>query len=198
VGRFFAGFVVATVLWAAVAGAAYWTGMVAPVLEQVTDAGAPADAAPEPEAREERRRKGRRWRKGRRGRGRGRARSKAPTGDAVTGDDIDDQGPREVDLGDEGGEQQLSSAEIDRAFGSAMGRVRRCALLAHEDADLRGRVVFGLRIRGNGRVAGVNLSGPAALTTGEAGGCMRAAARRVTFPTFDGPDMVVRYPVTFE
>jgi len=197
VGRFIAGFAIATVLWGAAAGYAYYSGLLMPEPAQVADAGA-NDAAAEPEVREDRRRKRRRGRRGRKGRGRARDRGKAPQGDAVTGDDLDEDGPREVDLGTEGGEQQLSSAQIDAAFGSAMSRVRRCVLLAHEEADVRGRVVFGLRIRSSGQVGGVRLSGPAALTTGEAGGCMRRAARGVSFPSFDGPDMVVRYPVTFE
>jgi len=47
-------------------------------------------------------------------------------------------------------------------------------------------------------VARVNLQGPAAVTGGECGDCLRTAARNAQFPSFDGPDMVVHYPLTLE
>lgn len=194
-GRFLAGFAVATLLWGGIA-AVYLLGGLGREPEATLAAERPdgsVDAGPDATPRGRRRRAGRRRPGGAAGR-----RAAGPTGEATTGDDLDDSEPREVDLGAEGGEQQLSSAQVDEAFGQAMPRVRRCVLLAPEDAAIRGRVVFGLRIRGNGQVGGVRLSGPAALTTGEAGACMQAAARAVRFPSFDGPDMVVSYPVTFD
>ncbi len=202
--RFVAGFVVATVLWGGATVYVYFTGTLSFEVEETALAEVTAtDGGPEEvtEERPTKRRRGR-WRKrGRRGKragGPSPSGEPVPTGDAVTGDDFGDEGPRELDLGATGGEQQLSSAQIDAAVGSVMGRIRRCPLLAHEEADIRGRVVFRLQIRSSGQVGAVQLSGPAALTTGEAGGCLRGAARRISFPSFDGPDMRVSYPVTFD
>ncbi len=55
-----------------------------------------------------------------------------------------------------------------------------------------------MRIAGTGRVTRVNLQGPAAVTSGDAGDCLRNAARRIRFPSFDGPEMIVHYPITLE
>lgn len=124
--------------------------------------------------------------------------SPAPTGSATTGDDLGENELRVIDGEGQGGEQQLSGAQIDAGFDSAMGRIRRCFMLAAGDDPVRGRLVFGLRIAGSGRATAVNLSGPAALTTGECGECLRTAARGIEFARFDGPEMVVRYPITLE
>jgi hypothetical protein len=121
-----------------------------------------------------------------------------PTGDATTGDDLGEPPMRIIDGAGSGGEEQLTGAEIDHAFDGAMPRIRRCFILAATDQDLTGRLVFGLRIGGNGHVNAVNLAGPAVLTTGDSGDCLRTAARAMTFPTFDGPEMVIRYPITLE
>ena len=103
-----------------------------------------------------------------------------------------------LDMGAAGGEQQLSGAQIEAAFDGGMGRIRRClVLMAGEDA-VTGRLTFGLRVAGDGQVRAVSLSGPRAATTGDAGECLRGAARALRFPTFDGPEMVVRYPLTLE
>jgi hypothetical protein len=59
-----------------------------------------------------------------------------------------------------------------------------------------GKLVFGLRISGQSGVTRVNLEGPAAITRSEAGDCLRKAARSIRFRTFNGPDMLVRYPLT--
>jgi hypothetical protein len=188
VGRFFTGFLFASLLWGG-AAVVYFSG----VFESQPEVAAapPPDAGVEAEEERPRRRK--------RGSRRSRRRTKVvPTGDAVTGDDLREDLPQEIDLGASGGDERLSSSQIDAAFGQAMGRVRRCVLLAPEEAEVRGRVTFGMRIRPNGQVSAVRLSGPAVLTTGEAGSCMRRAARAVRFPSFDGQEMVVRYPVTFE
>jgi hypothetical protein len=121
-----------------------------------------------------------------------------PFGDAVTGDDLGEGQMRIIDGAGSGGEEQLTGAEIDHAFDGAMPRIRRCFILAATDRDLTGTLVFGLRIAGSGHPTAVNLSGPAVLTTGDAGDCLRTAARAIAFPTFDGPEMVVRYPITLE
>ena len=121
-----------------------------------------------------------------------------PFGDAVTGDDLGEGELRVIDGAGSGGEEQLTGAEIDHAFDGVMPRVRRCFILAATDRELTGTLTFGLRIGGNGHVSAVNLSGPAVLTTGECGDCLRTTARSIQFPTFDGPEMVVRYPITLE
>lgn len=122
----------------------------------------------------------------------------APTGNATTGDDLREGEMRTVDGEGSGGEAQLSGAQIDAAFDTAMPRIRRCFVLAAGNDPVTGRLTFGMRIAGSGRVAAVNLSGPAAATTGECGDCLREAARNITFPSFDGPEMVARYPITLE
>jgi len=122
----------------------------------------------------------------------------APTGNATTGDDLREGEMRTVDGEGSGGEAQLSGAQIDAAFDTAMPRIRRCFILAAGDDPVTGRLTFGMRIAGSGRVAAVNLSGPAAATTGDCGDCLREAARNIAFPRFDGPEMVARYPITLE
>jgi hypothetical protein len=66
------------------------------------------------------------------------------------------------------------------------------------EEPVTGKMVFGLRITGDGGVTRVNLKGPRAITTTEAGACMRKAVRRMTLRTFDGPDMLVHLPMTLE
>ena len=105
---------------------------------------------------------------------------------------------RTVDGEGSGGEAQLSGAQIDAAFDAAMPRIRRCFVLAAGNDPVVGRLTFGMRIAGSGHVSAVNLSGPAAATTGECGDCLRTAARSISFPSFDGPEMVARYPITLE
>jgi hypothetical protein len=105
---------------------------------------------------------------------------------------------RTIDGEGTGGEQQLSGAQIEAGFDGAMGRIRRCFLLAPGELPITGRIVFGLRIAGSGQVQAVQLSGPAALTTGDTGECLRSVARAIRFPPFDGPEMVVRYPILLE
>lgn len=122
----------------------------------------------------------------------------APTGSATTGDDLREGEMRTIDGEGTGGEAQLTGAQIDAGFDSAMPRIRRCFVLAAGDEPVTGRLTFGLRIRGSGEVTAVNLSGPAAATTGECGDCLRAAARGIRFASFDGPEMVARYPITLE
>lgn len=118
--------------------------------------------------------------------------------EATTGDDLGEGGIRMIDGAGTGGEEQLTGAEIESAFDGVMGRVRRCFLLAPDDAPVSGRLTFGLRVAGTGRVSAVNLTGPSGLTAGECGQCLRDAARGMSFPSFDGPEMVVRYPITLE
>jgi ribonuclease I len=103
-----------------------------------------------------------------------------------------------LDVAAAGGEEQLRGTEIEQAFDTAFSQVRRCLVLAASDEPVHGKLIFGLRIANDGRVAGVNLSGPSALTQGDAGACLRSAASSMHFRAFQGPDMVVRYPLTLD
>jgi hypothetical protein len=195
---FAAGFGTASVLWGIGVGVALFGGfaaepsaapeVAAPAAEVAPDAGAPAPVG--------RRRRGVR-RAGEDGPRNG-ASTAAGGDDVVTGDALAAPGTRTLDVGASGGEAQLSDAQIERAFDSALPRVRRCLLLVADDAPVTGRLVFGLQIAGSGRVSAVNLSGPRAVVGGEAGDCLREAARGIAFPSFDGPTLTARYPLTLE
>lgn len=201
---FFIGFCLATVLWGGLVLAArqgFFDEWISADADEVgLDAGVDGEVE-EPEEVAKGPRKGRRWR----GRGKGRGRRKAlPSGTrgsgpiVESGDELGEGSSREVDVGDEGNEERLSSQEIDSAFGPAMPGIRRCLLHLDSDQEGGGRVTFGLRISGSGRASAVRLHGPSALTTGAVGSCLRRAGSAIRFPAFDGPDMVVRYPITFE
>ena len=201
--RFVAGFMLATLLWGGTFFA-WQEGLLDPLLgeEPPPPELATAPALPE-EAPEENTMRRRRRRRGRRGMRRGmrtadsamRAYDESP---ATVGEDLGEDDPRSLDLAGMGGEQQLSSSQIESAIDGSYGQLRRCFVLADPDAPLRGRLTLGLRIGGNGRVNRVQLNGPGGLTRSEAGTCLRQAARRIRFPSFDGPDMFVRYPITLE
>lgn len=190
--RFALGFLVATLLWAGAAAALHlglgW-GPPAPP-EAPVEVAAVDEPVPEEPAGTTRRR--------RRPGGRTDRSAAVPTGEATTGDDLREGEMRTIDGEGTGGEEQLSGAQVEGAFDGAMGRIRRCFILAPGDEPITGTLTFGLRIAGTGRVSAVNLTGPRALTTGEPGDCLRDAARGISFPTFDGPEMVVRYPITLE
>lgn len=195
VSRFWAGFGVASVLWAGAAAYAVVGLGYAPPVEPAD----PVAAAPEPvEApaaeEEEPTRRRRRVRRG----PRAQQQQATPTGEATTGDDLGENEVRMLDMAGSGGEQQLSAAQIEAGFDAGMGRIRRCLVLMAGDDPVRGRLTFGLRVASSGEVRAVQLSGPAAATTGEAGDCLRSAARGIRFASFDGPEMVVRYPLTLE
>jgi hypothetical protein len=188
VARFAAGFVTASALWGAGAALYYFVLLEPePAVEAIAVREIEAEIEPvesEPRSRRSRRRAG--------------AMTERPRGESTTGDDIDSIDPVSLDLGSEGGEAQLPSSAIEAGMDGVMGSIRRCFFLAASDEPVTGRLVFGLRIEPTGRVGGVNLSGPSALTTGEAGECLRGAARGATFPSFDGPPMVARYPIVLQ
>jgi hypothetical protein len=196
VSRFWAGFAVATVLWVAATGYLYYVLGYGPpeeipvaVNEEPAERQAPAPEEDAPARRRHRRR-----------RGAARAdRGSTPMGNATTGGDLgDDEEMRTIDMGGAAGEQQLTGAQIEAGFDTAMGGIRRCLVLMAGESDVRGRVTFGLRVEGSGRVSRVSLSGPRAATTGEAGECLQRTARQIRFDSFDGPEMVIRYPLTLE
>ena len=189
-GRFMAGFGTACLLWGAFAYA-HVEGWIDLSSEEPVE----VDAAP-PEVEVEEEETPTKMRRRRRG-GRSR-RGKMYSGNATSGDDLGENDPRSINAGAEGGEQQLTNAQVESAIDGAFGRIRRCLVLIPEDAPARGRVTFGLRIAGSGAVQRVNLQGPAAVTRSEAGDCLRQAARAIRFPSFDGPEMIVHYPITLE
>lgn len=198
--KFVGGFAAATLVWGGALAVLHFGLGWGPPHEVIA-----VDPALEIEAEVEVATEGRiKRRAGRRGARRGALGSPAessiaiPQGEAITGDDLREGEMRTIDGEGSGGEQQLSGAQIDAAFEAGMGRIRRCFLLAPGEEPITGRLTFGLRIGGSGSVSAVNLSGPAALTTGEPGECLRGAARTIRFPPFDGPEMVVRYPITLE
>lgn len=194
VSRFWAGFAVASVLWVAATGYLYYVLGYGPpeeipvaTREEPVELEAPAAVEDAPARRRRRRR------------GAGRAdRGTTPTGNATTGDDLGEGEMRTIDMGGSGGEQQLTGAQIEAGFDTAMGGIRRCLVLMAGESDVRGLVTFGLRVAGSGRVSRVSLSGPRAATTGEAGECLQRTARQIRFDPFDGPEMVIRYPLTLE
>ncbi len=158
-----------------------------------------ADAEPEPvameveleeEVEEAPTKMRRRGRRGRRGMG-------MSGGGMFQGDDdLGENDPREIDGVGGAGEQQLTNAQIESGFDQVFPRIRRCLILV--EGESRGRITFGLRIASSGRVTRVNLRGPSAVTGGEAGDCLRTAARQMSLPSFDGPDMIAHYPLTLE
>lgn len=198
--KFFSGFGAASAVWLLVGAALVfglgWGPPAPEVIEEEEEVVvAETETAPtEPT-------KGRRRRGGRRTQGGGSgddSRGEAPRGEATTGDDLREGEMRTIDGEGTGGEAQLTNGQIEAGFDTALPRIRRCFVLAAGDEPVSGRLTFGLRIRGSGEVSAVNLSGPAAVTTGECGDCLRTAARGIRFPSFDGPEMVARYPITLE
>jgi hypothetical protein len=119
-------------------------------------------------------------------------------GESSVGDDLGGPEARNLEAANAGGEEQLLGSEIERGFDGAMPSIRRCLILAASDEPVTGKLVFGLRIGGSGRVEKVNLNGPSAVTKSEAGSCLTAAARGISFRSFNGPDMLVSYPLTLQ
>ena len=119
-------------------------------------------------------------------------------GESSVGDDLGGPEARNLDVANAGGEEQLLGSEIERGFDGAMPSIRRCLILAASDEPVTGKLVFGVRIGGNGRIEKVNLKGPSAITQSEAGSCLTAAARGIQFRTFNGPAMLVNYPLTLQ
>lgn len=198
--KFLAGFATASVIWTGAVGALYFGLGWGPPVEAELEVEEPIEvAAAAPDDPVSKRRGGRARRRSGSESGAGATGAgDVPRGEATTGDDLREGEMRTIDGEGTGGEQQLTGGQVDTAFDASMGRVRRCFMLAPGDEPVRGRLVFGLRIAGSGSVSAVNLAGPAAVTTGDCGDCLREAARSIRFPSFDGPEMVVRYPITLE
>jgi hypothetical protein len=191
VPRFLAGFLTASLLWCGLAFA-YSRGIIDINLGPNAEPAAP-DAGVEPEVEEDKRR-GKRKRVARKGA----RKDRRFTGEAMTGDDLGDPETRNLEAAKAGGEEQLLGSEIERGFDSVFPQVRRCLMLAAGDEPVSGKVTFGLRISGQGGVDRVNLHGPAAITRSEAGDCLRKTARSIQFRKFNGPDMLVHFPLTLQ
>jgi hypothetical protein len=196
--RFLAGFGVASLLWG---GFVYgyhrgWIDIsLAPEAPPQADEPASADATGDSTPKSDR---SRRKRSGGGGSGTRKPRSAGMTGDSQSGDDLGENDTRNMDMNSAGGEEQLTGLEIEKGFDSVFPQVRRCLILAASDEPVHGKVTFGLRVSGQGKIGAVNLSGPSSVTQGEAGACLRKAASAIRFRTFKGPDMVVHYPLTLE
>jgi hypothetical protein len=190
--KFVAGFVLASALWGAFLFS-YKQGWIDISLEPEApqDAAGPAvgSEADEPDKPGRVRRK----------RQPGSRRSHAgPSGDTLAGDDLRENEARDVNMGASAGEEQLRGTEIEQGFDGAFPQIRRCLILAASDEPAHGKLVFGLRVSGEGKVVGVNLSGPSSVAQGEAGACLRKAASAIHFRSFNGPEMVVHYPLNLE
>ena len=97
-----------------------------------------------------------------------------------------------------GGEDQLSSQEIDQGIGRVFRGIERCLVLAPPGAPTTGKVVFGMHIAPNGQVTKVNLKGPNVMIKGDVGACFRRTVKSIRYRSFDGPDMIAHYPVVFD
>jgi hypothetical protein len=131
-----------------------------------------------------------------RGPARGGREGKRASGESISGDDLGGAEPRNLDVARGGGEEQLLDSEIEQAFDQSFPQVRRCLVLASGDEPVRGTLTFGMRISGREGVTRVNLNGPSAVTQSEAGDCLRKAVQAMRLRSFNGPDMVVHYPLT--
>jgi len=190
VARFLAGFLSASLLWGGFLYA-YTEGLLNIDLEpERPEEAEVADQEPEEDAAQGQKSKRKKRRKG--------AKGKRYSGESLVGDDLGGPDTRDLDMEGGGGEAQLLGHEIEQGFDEAFPKLRRCLILAADDEPVTGKLVFGLRISGDGRVSRVNLKGPSAVTKTEAGACMRQAAKGIRFRSFDGPDMLVNYPLTLE
>ena len=195
--RFFLGFLTASVIWGALATLAYLGVLPFPVAPPSEEEGALVADAPAEEADTAQGKVKRRPKRPRPGGtaagGAGRDRS----GDQNTrqvGDDLDWDGTRQLDMG--AGEAQLSGKEIERGFDSVMNRIRRCLILVPADGEIKGQLLFGMRVGSDGRPRAVQLTGPSIVISGESGSCLKETAQSIRFASFDGPDMLFKYPVT--
>jgi hypothetical protein len=175
---------------------AYSRGLIDINLEPNAEA-VPADAGVEEVAANDKEPTKRKRRGGRRT-GAGASKERRLTGNSTTGDDLGGPETRDLNAAQGGGEEQLLGSEIEKGFDSVFPQVKRCLMLAAGDEPVTGKIIFGLRIAGQGGVTRVNLQGPSAITQGEAGDCLRKAAQSIHYRSFNGPDMLVHYPLTLQ
>jgi hypothetical protein len=201
VARFFLGFFTATTIFSLLALVLYVQGLVTfgkpePVAAaELTAIEGPDDDEPDPKKRK-RPRAGKGARRERSGETAASEGAALPRGEATTGDDLNWDGERRLDMA--AGEAQLSGKQIEAGFDSAMSKIRRCLVLVPAEGEVTGKLTFGMRVGSDGQPRAVNLSGPAVVTSGESGSCLRQAAQAIRFAKFEGPDMLFRYPVTLQ
>ncbi len=190
VARFFLGFLVATLLYGAATAVLSSKGLLtfgaAPQPEPVATTEEPDEPDIDPK----------KPKKKRTARASARSDRALPSGNATSGDDLDWDGDRQVDMA--GGEGQLAGRQIEAGFDSAMAKIRRCLILVPAEGDVTGKLIFGMKVGSDGTPKAVNLSGPAVVTTGESGDCLRKAAQAIRFASFSGPDMLFKYPITLQ
>jgi len=119
-------------------------------------------------------------------------------GEGEVGDAIGGPGSHELSMGESGGQEQLSPAQIDKGIDRVWNGIQRCLVLVPSDLPATGRVVLGMHIAPGGRVTRVGLRGPNPIVQGESGACIRRAVKSIQYPSFDGPEMVAHYPIVFE
>jgi hypothetical protein len=119
-------------------------------------------------------------------------------GEGEVGDNIGGAGAQELAMGEAGGQQQLSPAQIDRGIDTVWNGIQRCLVLVPSDLPATGKIVVGMHIAPSGRVTKVGLRGPNPIVQGACGGCIRRAVESIQYPSFDGPEMVAHYPIVFE
>jgi hypothetical protein len=205
--RFFLGFLSASVLWGALSFL-YLRGSLDFIFPEEEAAPEPVAAAAEPENQgpptKGKRRGLRRPRLSRKPEASGGGSAQRPSaggakggnGETTIGDDLGWNSARNVDMN--AGEGQLAGSQIDAGFDSMMGRIRRCLILVPSDGEVTGKLVFGMRVGSDGKPRAVNLSGPSIVTAGESGSCLREAAQSIRFASFNGPDMLFKYPITLQ
>lgn len=116
----------------------------------------------------------------------------------LTGDSLGEDEVRGVDMIGNSGEQQLAETEIEQGIDGVFNQIKRCLFLAADDEPVKGRLVLGMRIEGTGRVTRLNLRGPIPVVRGEAGSCLRKTVKGIRYRSFNGPAMVVHYPIDLD
>lgn len=194
--RFLSGFLTASVLWGA-AAFLYFQGSLDFLLPEEESTVAEVNPEPEVDPADAKRKGKRRLKRPRLKRRSGDgSRSAGLSGSSTVGDDIGWNDDRNLDMA--AGEAQLSGTQIESGFDSAMNRIRRCLILVPAEGDITGKLVFGMRVGSDGKPKAVNLTGPSVVTAGESGSCLRSAAQSIRFASFNGPDMLFKYPITLQ
>lgn len=191
--KFLLGFISASLLWAAAAYAVI-NGYVDLNLDRI-EVKNDTDEASDSSVGKKSNFRSRRSNKRRRSSARSKRRSYRSV---LTGDSLGEDEVRGVDMVGNSGEQQLTDNEIEQGIDGVFNQIKRCLFLAANDDPVKGRVVLGMRIEGTGRVTRVNLRGPIPVVRGEAGDCLRKTVKAIQYRNFDGPTMVVHYPITLD
>ncbi len=118
--------------------------------------------------------------------------------EGVAGDALGAPGVKELAMGSAGGEDQLSAKEIDQGIDRVFRGIERCLVLTPPGAPTTGKLTVGMSIASSGKVTKVNLRGPNVMITGEVGACFRRIVGTIRYRSFDGPSMVVHYPIVFD